>query len=61
MLGEQQNGAEVTNADLKNAEEEYLEARAAYVLRQSIVEDVLVAHPILKAVHSGINATPTER
>jgi len=46
---------------VKNAEEEYLEARAAYILRQSVVEDVLIADPILKAVHSGANATHTER
>ncbi len=46
---------------MKNAEEEYLEARAAYILRQSVVEDVLIADPILKAVHSGANATHTER
>ncbi len=31
------------------------------MLRQSVVEDVLIADPILKAVHSGANATPTER
>jgi hypothetical protein len=31
------------------------------MLRQSIVEDVLIADPILNAVHSGANATATER
>ena len=31
------------------------------MLRQSVVEDVLIADPILKAVHSGANANPTER
>ena len=31
------------------------------MLRQSVVEDVLIADPILKAIHSGANATPTER
>ena len=58
--------AEVLNemdldATLKEAERECLEARAAYALKQSIVEDILVADPILKAVHSGVSATPTER
>ena len=48
-------------ATLKEAEKECLEARAAYTLRQSVVEDVLVTIPILKAVHSGSNATPTEQ
>ena len=31
------------------------------MLRQSVVEDVLIADPILNAVHSGANATATER
>ena len=47
--------------ELKAAERECLDARAAYMLRQSVVEDVLIADPILKAVHSGANASPTER
>ena len=50
-----------TNAQLEEAERECLEARAAYMLRQSVVEDVLIADPILNAVHSGANATATER
>ena len=48
-------------SELKAAEKECLEARAAYLLRNSIVENVLVADPILKAVLSGVNATPAER
>ena len=59
--GEQSNTAGGTELELKNAERECLDARAAYILRQSVVEDVLIADPILKAVHSGANATPTER
>ena len=47
--------------ELKVAEKECLEARAAYLLRNSVVENVLVTDPILKAVHSGANATPVER
>ena len=46
---------------LKNAERECLEARARYILKNSIVEKVLITDPILKAVHSGDNATPAER
>ena len=60
-LGEQSNTDEDTELELKAAERECLDARAAYMLRQSVVEDVLIADPILKAVHSGANATPTER
>ena len=46
---------------MKIAEKECLEARATYSLKQSVVEDVLMVDPILKAVHSGLKATPTER
>ena len=46
---------------MKIAEKECLEARATYSLRQSVVEDVLIVDPVLKAVHSGLKATPTER
>lgn len=46
---------------VKIAEKECLEARATYSLKESVVEDVLVADPVLKAVHSGLNATATER
>lgn len=46
---------------MKIAEKECLEARAKYSLKQSVVEDVLIVHPVLKAVHSGLKATPTER
>lgn len=52
---------EDTFAELKAAERECLEARASYMLKQSVVEDVLIAGPILNAVHAGHNATATER
>ena len=52
---------EDTFAELKAAERECLEARASYMLKQSVVEDVLIAEPILNAVHGGHNATATER
>ena len=61
MSGEPSDTGEGTELELKAAERECLDARAAYMLRQSVVEDVLIADPILKAVHSGANATPTER
>ena len=47
--------------ELRAAEKETLEARAAYLLGKSIVENVVVTDPILKAVHAGVNATPVER
>ncbi|CAF9927290.1 MAG: hypothetical protein ALECFALPRED_003679 [Alectoria fallacina] len=52
---------EELNAQLKIAEKECLEARATYSLKQSVVEDVLIVDPVLKAVHSGLKATRTER
>ena len=52
---------EILNATLKKAENECLEARTTYTLKQSVVEDALLADPILRAVHSGPNAVPTEK
>ena len=52
---------EELGVQVKIAEKECLEARATYSLRQSVVEDVLIVDPVLKAVHSGLNATATER
>lgn len=52
---------EELDAQVKIAEEECLQARATYSLKQSVVEDVLIVDPVLKAVHSGLNATATER
>lgn len=52
---------EELESQVKIAEKECLEARATYSLKQSVVEDVLIVDPILKAVHAGLKATPTER
>jgi len=46
---------------LRLAEREALEARAGYMLRNKIIENVLVADPILQAVHTGSRATSAER
>lgn len=46
---------------MKIAEKECLEARSRYSLKQNVVEDVLIVDPVLKAVHSGLKATATER
>ena len=46
---------------LQAAERDCLEARAAYLLRSSIVDSVITNDPVLNAVHSGDNATPPER
>jgi len=38
-----------------------LEAKAHYTLRNNITESVLIANPILKAVHASLNASAIER
>ncbi|KAH0595583.1 hypothetical protein MHUMG1_06758 [Metarhizium humberi] len=38
-----------------------LEARANFRLRNDVVESVMTANPILKAVHNGTNAAPAEK
>ncbi|KAL9120623.1 MAG: hypothetical protein Q9187_002818 [Circinaria calcarea] len=48
-------------SEIKTLERECLEARSTYLLRESIVKDVVLADPTLKAVHSGVNANPTEQ
>ena len=35
------------------AEREAMEARAEYMLRNKIIQSVVIAHPVLKAVHGG--------
>jgi hypothetical protein len=38
-----------------------LKAKAHYQVRTNIVENVLMANPILKAVHAGTNASIIEQ
>ena len=59
--GEQTLSDQDTIENLKLAEAQCLEAQAEYMLRQSVVEDAIIASPILNAVHAGSNATGTER
>lgn len=54
-------GAEITDETLAESQKSLLEAQARYNLKNKIVESVLIANPILKAVHAGSNATPIER
>lgn len=48
-------------AEIEKAEKECLNARAQYILRQAVVEDTIIAAPILNALHAGNNASATER
>lgn len=50
-----------TEEETRKAQSDLLEARAKYVLRNNVVEAVMIANPILKAVHNGTDASPIER
>ena len=52
---------EVSKEDIKSAQQELLKAKAAYQVRANVIENVLVANPILNAVHSGTKATIIEQ
>ncbi|ATY61093.1 Centromere Cenp-H [Cordyceps militaris] len=43
------------------AQEALLQARSRYKLRNDAVELVVIANPVLKAVHGGTNASPIDR
>lgn len=49
------------NDQIGRAEKELLKAKATYSLRNQIIENVFMTDPILKAVHSGEQATAMER
>ena len=46
---------------ISKAEHEAMEARADYVLRNKIIENVVIADPVLKAVHGGRDETFADR
>ncbi|KAK8045505.1 hypothetical protein PG993_005529 [Apiospora rasikravindrae] len=46
---------------LETAQEDLLETRARYVLRNDVAESVLSVKPVLQAVHAGSRASPIER
>lgn len=47
--------------NLTEAQDALLTARARYRLRNDAIESVMMANPILKAVHNGTQASPIER
>ncbi|KAL2067423.1 hypothetical protein VTL71DRAFT_1848 [Oculimacula yallundae] len=53
--------AEPSEEDIATAEQELLKAKSKYLSRGSAIENVLIAHPILKAVHGSNNATIVEQ
>ena len=48
-------------ARVKATERDCVEMRSIYCLRNSIVQNVLVTNPTLKAIHSSTNANSIER
>ena len=52
---------EVPSEAITEAKDRLLEARASWMLRNDVVEGVMMVNPIIKAVHSGTDASPIER
>ncbi|KAH7328888.1 centromere protein H (CENP-H)-domain-containing protein [Stachybotrys elegans] len=50
-----------SEAEAATAQDELLQARARYKLQNDVVEAVMIANPILKAVHAGAGASPVDR
>ncbi|KAI0459702.1 centromere protein H (CENP-H)-domain-containing protein [Xylaria acuta] len=46
---------------IEEAQQELLDSRAKYMLRNEVVASVVSANPILQAVHNGTKASPIER
>lgn len=51
----------MTEEVLAESQKELLEAQSRYNLKNKIVESILIANPILKAVHASTSTTPLER
>ena len=47
--------------EVERARDDLLKAKARYQVRNNIIQSVLIANPILKAVHSGENASIIEQ
>jgi len=52
---------DVSEEDLTAARQELLKAKATYQVKNNVIESVLIANPILKAIHGGKNATIAEQ
>ncbi|MCJ1389113.1 hypothetical protein MMC18_001967 [Xylographa bjoerkii] len=52
---------EVAKSELRDAERECLEARSAYLLKNSAIEDILLAAPLLQAIHGSPNINSLDR
>ncbi|KAI1770829.1 centromere protein H (CENP-H)-domain-containing protein [Hypoxylon cercidicola] len=64
LLAAQNNYTSTTSTEdgsIEAAQKALLDSRSRYVLRNQVVESVMVANPILQAVHNGTKASPIER
>jgi hypothetical protein len=52
---------DASEEDIVTAQQDLLKAKAAYQVRNNVIESVLIANPILKAVHGGKNASIAEQ
>jgi hypothetical protein len=52
---------QISQEIIKEAQVRLLEARASWMLRNDVVEGVMMVNPIIKAVHRGTDASPIER
>lgn len=53
--------SEINDATATESQKHLLEAKATLAVRDSVVESVVTAPPILKAVHHATHASPVER
>ncbi|KAK7426166.1 hypothetical protein QQZ08_007332 [Neonectria magnoliae] len=50
-----------TQEEARKAQADLLDSRAKYVLRNDVIEAVMMANPVLKAVHNGTDASSVDR
>lgn len=55
------SSVETTEEQIKVAEEEMLNAKAVYSIRQRIKESVIITDPIIRAVHFEAEASSAEQ
>lgn len=52
---------DVDSGDVSRSQEEALQARSLYSLNKDVVDNVLMAAPILKSIHNGTDSSPIEK
>jgi hypothetical protein len=52
---------DASEEEITAAQQELLQVKAAYQVRNNVIQSVLIANPILKAVHGGKRASIAEQ